>query len=66
MEHFDDNTEVSCNKTCDNSANPSCAQKEYTKEANMVCKLFTRNAAVNINHYNKTVGTHIQRLKIKA
>ena len=36
MEHFDDNTEVCCNKTCDNCATP-CAQKEYTKEANMVC-----------------------------
>ena len=37
MQHFNDNTYVICNETCDNCANPTTCQKEYTKEATLVC-----------------------------
>ena len=38
MEHFNDITDVNCNGTCDNCANPPSSPKEYTKEGAMVCK----------------------------
>ena len=38
MEHFNDITDVNCNGTCDNCANPPSPPKEYTKEGAMVCK----------------------------
>ena len=38
-----------------------CTKRIYQRSKYGV-QLFARNAAANINHYNKTVGTHIQRL----
>ena len=37
MEHFNDITDINCNGTCDNCANPVTPPKDYTKEAAMVC-----------------------------
>ena len=65
MEHFDDNTEVSCNKTCDNCATPSCAQKEYTKEANMVCNCLQEMQQLTSTITTKQLGLTFKGSKSK-
>jgi ATP-dependent DNA helicase RecQ len=52
MEHFNDESEIKCDESCDNCLKVPSAPKEYTKEAINVCicveEMITMNAKINV------------------